>query len=65
MQAPWDTCTPAGGTFYTLHVPCKKCKHDVISVCESSYSGSTYYFCRGCGTDYPDESDEEEEEKSE
>lgn len=56
----------------SINLACKKCHRENVEGCYSEYSGTMYYFCRGCGTDYPDQSDsssssssasEEEEEE--
>lgn len=58
---PWhDNTGHPGLTTWLMDAPCRKCKGTYVQAAQSSYSGTTYYFCNDCGTDYPDSSGEEE-----
>ena len=54
---PWETSSVFAKS---VKLNCKKCLREYVEECYSEYSGITYYFCRGCGTDYPDQSSEED-----
>ena len=60
FSPPWSGSLdhPALST-WVMDVPCKKCNNTEVQGAYSEYSGTTYYFCRNCGTEYPDESDTE------
>jgi len=60
---PWGN--HPGAETWKVNECCKKCNTYFVEGCFSHYSGTTYYFCQNCGTDYPDMSEDDSKDEDE